>query len=104
MARRYARIMDWPTFTVQMMKTLVRPSAACGQGSVAVRVLHPLPHGTPEHIDADNDLKQLRSRAVHDTAFSPGSSSVWESAALAKSLAAALRPLIASTPQALAAS
>lgn len=72
---------------------------ARGQGSVSLRVLHRLLHDTPEHIDAYNDLKDLRNRAVHDTSFSPRPSSVVEYAALAKSLAAALRPLSASTLQ-----
>lgn len=64
---------------------------ARGAGSVSLRVLHRLLHDQPQHIDAYNDLKSLRNQAVHDTSFAPRPSSVLEYAALARTLATALR-------------
>lgn len=84
--------MDWPTFTVEMMRALAWPSDARRQGSVSLRVLHRLLHDTPEDIEAHSNLKELRNRAVHDMAVLRRPSSVWEYAALAKLLAAVPRP------------
>lgn len=60
--------------------------------SVSLRVLHRLLRDKPEYIDMYNDLRMLRSRAVHEVDFSPRTTSVVEYAELAKELLAVLRP------------
>ena len=60
--------------------------------SVSLRVLHRLLREKADYIDMYNDLRTLRSRAVHEVDFSPRPSSVVEYANLAAELLAVLRP------------
>jgi hypothetical protein len=60
--------------------------------SVSLRVLHRLLRDKPEYIDMYNDLRALRSQAVHDVAFAPRPGSVVEFAELANELQTVLRP------------
>lgn len=63
--------------------------------SVSLRVLHRLLQDQPQSIDLYNDLRALRSQAVHDVAFAPRPSSVIEYVELSRELQGVLKPFAA---------
>ena len=68
------------------------PEDRMARGSITLRVLHRLLREKSEYIDIYNDLRMLRSQAVHEIDFSPRPSSVVEFVDLANELVAVLEP------------
>ena len=62
------------------------------RGSITLRVLHRLLREKSDYIDIYNDLRMLRSQAVHEIDFSPRPSSVVEFVDLANELVTVLEP------------